>query len=218
MERPLVMAYHLVWTGYGHWLPNDPRGSMSRLVRTSHVAELGDPHYGRRRIQPSSATIRDFHEQAHAVLKHPVLIFSTDQIEAIGKVFGEAVSEHRYTCYACAIMPNHVHLIIRKHRQDAEQMIDHFQIASRQRLLELSVAEAGHPIWTFGGWFDFLDHPREMRSLIRYIERNPSERGLPPQSWPFVKKYDGWPLHPGHNPNSPWARRLRAWERERRGD
>jgi hypothetical protein len=32
---------------------------------------------------------------------------------------------------------------------------------------------------------------------------------LPVQQWMFVKPYDGWPLHPGHNPNSPYAKRLR---------
>jgi hypothetical protein len=33
--------------------------------------------------------------------------------------------------------------------------------------------------------------------------------GLPAQKWPFVNPYDGWPLHPGHSPNSPYAKRLR---------
>ena len=24
-QNPIVIAYHLVWTAYGTWLPNDPR-------------------------------------------------------------------------------------------------------------------------------------------------------------------------------------------------
>ena len=28
--------------------------------------------------------------------------------------------ERNYTCYGCAIMPDHVHLLIRKHRDQAE--------------------------------------------------------------------------------------------------
>ena len=29
----LVIAYHLIYTTYGFWLPNDPRGSWSDFVR-----------------------------------------------------------------------------------------------------------------------------------------------------------------------------------------
>ena len=26
-DHPIVIAHHLIWTAYGWWLPNDPRGS-----------------------------------------------------------------------------------------------------------------------------------------------------------------------------------------------
>ena len=29
----MVLAYHLIFTAYGFWLPNDPRGSWSDFVR-----------------------------------------------------------------------------------------------------------------------------------------------------------------------------------------
>ena len=60
-----------------------------------------------------------------------------------------------------------------------------------------------------GGWKVFLDHPDEVRRTICYIDKNPDQVGLPAQQWPFVAPYDGWPPHPGHSPNSPYARRLR---------
>ena len=34
------------------------------------------------------------------------------------------------------------------------------------------------------------------------------------QHWDFVKPYDQWPLHEGHNPDSPYAKGLRGWKRE----
>ena len=46
----MVIAYHLVWTLYGWWLPNDPRGSMSRTIASDVIAELGALHYTRKRI------------------------------------------------------------------------------------------------------------------------------------------------------------------------
>lgn len=30
----MVLAYHLIVTAYGFWLPNDPRGSWSDFVRS----------------------------------------------------------------------------------------------------------------------------------------------------------------------------------------
>jgi hypothetical protein len=67
-----------------------------------------------------------------------------------------------------------------------------------------------HPIRTRGGWKVFLDHPDDVRRTIRYIVNNPRHAGLPDQHWPFVTPYDGWPLHPGHSPNSPYVKRLKA--------
>lgn len=43
-----------------------------------------------------------------------------------------------------------------------------------------------------------------------YIERNPDPYRMPRQTYPFVRPYDGWPLHPGHSPNSPYAQALKA--------
>ena len=28
----MIYAFHLTWTTYGHWFPNDPRGSWSQEV------------------------------------------------------------------------------------------------------------------------------------------------------------------------------------------
>jgi hypothetical protein len=44
----MVVGHHLVWTVYGWWLPNDPRGSSSHEVRVPQVAELGELHHGRK--------------------------------------------------------------------------------------------------------------------------------------------------------------------------
>ncbi|MCH8044719.1 MAG: transposase [Planctomycetes bacterium] len=82
--------------------------------------------------------------------------FSNEQIDIIAGAFTEVVSEQPYTCYACAIMPDHVHLV------------------------------------------------------IRYVENNPIKQRMPGQNWPFVKTYDGWPLHPGHSRNSPYVKRMRG--------
>jgi REP element-mobilizing transposase RayT len=210
MGQPLVIAYHLIWTAYGCWLPNDPRGSGSRTIRSEILAELGELHFGRKRVQPAGKVVLQFNEQAADLLKHPLLTFDNPERRLIAEAFSQVMERERYTCYACAIMPDHVHAVVRKHKDTAEEMVDKLMEASRTKLIEAGRRAVTHPTWLAGhGWKVFLDHPDEVRRTIRYVQQNPIKIGLPAQSWSFVKVYDGWPLHPGHSPDSPYARRLR---------
>jgi REP element-mobilizing transposase RayT len=190
-----VIAYHLIWTNYGTWLPNDLRGSMSEVVYTPALAGLGEAHYGRRAVQPSRMSVRQFYRQAEPRLQFPVLCWTQEQIDDIGRVFADTIRTRKYTCYACAIMPDHVHVVIRKHKDSAEAMIDYFQTDSRLRFSSSGAAPPDHPIWTKGGWKRFLDSPETVRRRIRYVENNPIEVGLPRQDWSFVVPYDNWPFH-----------------------
>lgn len=208
-KNPIVITHHIMWTLYGWWLPNDPRGSTSRTIRNDILMELGELHFGRKHFQPASRTIKQFYEQAATVLTHPLLSFSSDEFSAVGESIGQAIYEFKYTCYACAIMPDHVHLVIRKHKDLAEEMIEKIQSLSRKRLVEIGRRTSEHPVWTRGGWKVFLDHPDEVWRTIQYVENNPTKIQLPSQNWSFVTQYDNWPLHPGHSPNSPYVRALR---------
>jgi REP element-mobilizing transposase RayT len=159
------------------------------------LAELGDAHLGRKQAQPRRHEVKAFYAHVDSRLRYNVIHFDSTECELIGKSFGESVFDHKYTCYACAIMPDHAHLVIRKHRDSAEKMIEKLQHESRARFIELGRAEEGHPVWTRGGWKVFLRLPAEVRSRIRYVENNPVKDGLPVQRWPFVVVYDNWPFH-----------------------
>ena len=209
MSQPLVIAYHLIWTAYGWWLPNDPRGSFSKAIDSDVLKELGGLHYGRKRVQPAGRVVREFYEKAVELLRFPLLTFDAPARDVIAQAFDDVIDRERYTCYACAVMPDHMHILIRKHKHLAEEMMDRLKEASRGRLQAEGYRTADHPTWTAGGgWKVFLDHPEEVRRTIGYIGKNPIKIGLPQQRWPFVKVYDDWPLHPGHSPNSPYAKRL----------
>ncbi|HTU17112.1 MAG TPA: transposase, partial [Gemmataceae bacterium] len=174
------------------------------------LAQLGEIHYGRKKVQPANRDVRRFYEQAAALLRHRLLSLGEEARQEIASVWEGVIENERYTCYACAIMPDHIHILLRKHKHQAEDMMEALKNASRDRLLSGGCWPADHPIWTGGGgWKVFLDHPDEVCRTIGYIDGNPRSAGLPDQHWRFVKVYDGWPLHPGHNPNSPYARRLR---------
>src|SRR5205814_6341889 len=117
---PMVLAHHLIWTAYGWWLPNDPRGSSSHEIRVEKIADLGEIHLGRKKIQPSRKELLDFFAASRDVLAHQPMIFTPDDIQFVGKCIGETIHARGYTCYACAVMPDHVHLLIRRHRDKAE--------------------------------------------------------------------------------------------------
>jgi REP element-mobilizing transposase RayT len=188
----MVAGFHLVWTAYGWWLPNDPRGSSSHEIRVERIAELGELHQGRKLIQPPSREIRAFYEQAKEVLRHPLLTFDEADRQLIGDSFRDVIVAQRYTCYACAIMPDHVHALIRKHKHHAEEMITNLQAASKEALVVANRRDPEHPVWGGPGWKVFLYTQDDMRRTVRYIRENPRKGGLPEQLWDFIKDYNGW--------------------------
>lgn len=195
----MIIGHHLMWTAYGWWLPNDPRGSMSRHVAIEPIARLGEHHYGRKDIQPRSQEIRKFYQQAKDVLTYELLTFESEDVEFVARSFAETITAERYTCYACAIMPDHVHLLIRKHRDRAEDMIEKLQDASREALKEAKRRSLEHPVWGSGpGWKVFQNSSRQMQITINYIRQNPVKIGRPIQEWDFFTPYDGWV--PGGHP------------------
>lgn len=210
MPNPIVIAYHIIFTAYGWWLPNDPRGSNSRSITTDIIADLGALHLGRKKIQPASRVIREFYERAAEVLKHELRTFTLEEARAIAAAFADAIEELGYTCWACVVMPDHIHLLIRKHKHTAEQMIEEIQLRSRKRLIVDGLRPADHPVWGGPGWKLFLDHPDDVWRTIKYIKDNPLKIRMPVQEYSFVKPYDNWPLHEGHSSNSPYVKRLRA--------
>jgi REP element-mobilizing transposase RayT len=191
-ELVMVAGFHLLWTAYGWWLPNDPRGSSSQEIRVEKIADLGELYHGRKRVQPSSAELRRFYERARDSLKHPLLTFEDKDIALIAHAFGRVLGERRYTCYACAIMPDHVHVLIRKHRDHAETMIERLQTASRDELIERGRRTSTHPVWGGPGWKVFLYTQQDVARIIGYVCDNPRKAGRAPQPRPFVRRYDGW--------------------------
>ncbi|MEX2138062.1 MAG: hypothetical protein WD894_02290 [Pirellulales bacterium] len=190
----MLAGYHLIWTAYGWWLPNDPRGSRSREIRCASIEALGELHYGPRRVQPAGRVIREFYEAAAEALRFPLLKFSPAEVDAIGQTFARVVRQRGYTCYGCAIMPEHVHLLIRKHRDQAGTMIDAFQEASRAAVCAKPQAGRGddHPVWGGPGWKVYLETCEDMWRTEEYIRRNPLGIEAPEQHWSFVRRYDGW--------------------------
>lgn len=193
----MVIGYHIILTGYGHWLPNDPRGSMSHAVYSPDLQPLAERHYGRRKVQPPVEELRAFFREAQKKLKHPILWFNDAERQAVADVIGNVVRGENLTCYACAVMSNHVHLLIRKYRLKAEMMSKLIVDRGRAALLEMGFADESHPIFSARCCHVFKSSIPAMRNCAAYIANNYRKGNTQKSEFDFVVKYNDWPFHNG---------------------
>lgn len=187
----MVIAYHVILTGYGHWLPNDPRGSMSATPRSGKLLTLGPMHFERKKTQPTREDLKSFYRDARERLEHETIWFDSPHREIIAQSFAEVVKVRRYTCLACAILRNHAHLMIRKHRERVETMIAELRTASGAALRSAQLSPPQHPVWSSDLFKRFLFTGDDVRRVARYIQDNPAKERLPPQQFGFVTEYRG---------------------------
>ena len=193
----MVLGYHVIFSAYGFWLPNDPRGSWSEFVgawdlfrtggkatKTTETHSLAkNPHDRQQRLQTKAALLRE-----------PVK-FTGIQARAVGRGFGAFVAKSGLKIWACAILPDHVHLVVGRFRYEIEKVVIALKGAATARLIEENIhpfrdlpPEKGLPPKCFvrGEWKVYLDSVDDVNRAIRYAENNPVKEGLRPQKWPFV--------------------------------
>jgi REP element-mobilizing transposase RayT len=185
----IIVAHHLILHGYGHWLPNDPRGSGSEVVREDKFVPLGAVHHGRKPVQPLRETLKTLYHSASPLLEHAPIWIDDAKRQSIGDAFGEVARRKRYTVWACAVLKNHAHLCIRRHRDDALLMWRHFAQESSHVLRLFADIDAGHPVWSNRPYKVFLYDREDVTRVVRYIESNPDNEGLAPQRWGFVSRF-----------------------------
>jgi REP element-mobilizing transposase RayT len=191
----MVIGYHLIITAYAWWLPNDPRGSTSHTIECDVLKELGELHFGRKKIQPPGGEIRAFYERADDLLKFDLLTFDDITAQVMADAFAQCIRDNHYTCWAGVIMRDHTHLCLRKHEHLAEEMIENFSLYSRRALIDAGLRPNGHPVWGSGGWKVFLGSPDDVKRTIHYIEQNPVKQHRPIQHYPWIRPYNNWPYH-----------------------
>jgi hypothetical protein len=100
MAHSVIIASHLVFHGYGHWLGNDPRGSGSTELRDPKFGPLGPIHHGRKRIQPPREELRRFYRSAEPLLNHQTIWFDDDMRQAIARAVESVIKKHSYALWA----------------------------------------------------------------------------------------------------------------------
>jgi REP element-mobilizing transposase RayT len=196
---PPIIAYHVIFSTYGFWLPNDPRGSGSSAVWAKHLRRFGPPtKVATRRSVAAVPHDRLQRRAAKAALLHPAIHFNGRQALSVSQGIAEVATNWQLPIYAAALMPDHVHLVIARRKLRAEDWVGHFKRAASKQLR----ADERHPFanqadargrlpscWAGGGWKVYLHTAVEILRAVDYVEQNPVRAGLREQPWSFVTPY-----------------------------
>ncbi|HEV3262493.1 MAG TPA: hypothetical protein VG013_36915 [Gemmataceae bacterium] len=192
----MILGSHVIFSAYGFWLPNDPRGSWSDFVGSWELFRFGPAT----KVDVRHSVAAHAHDPALRLaakesLKYPAVHFTGLQARAIGRGFEAFVRRSGVVVWACAILPEHVHMVLARHRYVVEQIVNLLKGKSTAELL----AENLHPLdacktptsrlpkcWGRGQWKVFLDTEADVRRAIDYVEQNPIKEGKPAQHWSFV--------------------------------
>jgi REP element-mobilizing transposase RayT len=168
MEPVMIHGYHVILPMYGFWLPNDPRGSWSDYVRRWEIAKFGKPLKTLERKELNELTeeeIRD-RDEAKAVLCYPPVSISDDQAITVAEGFRIQTLKSNYTIWACAIMPEHTHMVLARHSYHVERMVNLLKGSTTTEMmkvgnhpLKLHAAPGERPprMWSAHEWKVFLD-------------------------------------------------------------
>src|SRR3569833_299069 len=120
----MIVGYHCIFSAYGFWLPNDPRGSWSDFVGAWELYRYGE-------ATKTTARRSIAHEQhdrqrrlaAKRSLQRPPVAFNGLQARAVGRGFAAYVERWKIPVWACAILPDHIHIVVGRPHIDIEQVI-----------------------------------------------------------------------------------------------
>jgi hypothetical protein len=200
--RRTVHGVHLCWGTYGFWLPNDPRGSGSREVFADHLKPFGDATFvgDRKRSRARQGHDRTLRRAAKQSLMRPAVLFDGDQARCVAVAFGELLAELDIPVWACAVLPDHVHLVVGPSAIHGDVLSQRL----KGRATKALVAAGLHPFlgeldddgqvpkcWQEKQWPVCKFDPPSVRQAIRYVEDNPLKEGKRRQTWSFVIAYTG---------------------------
>jgi len=176
----MIIAYHAIFTTYGTWLPNDPRGSYSKEIYNEQLRMLGTIKYGRQNPTPAKEKLMTFWTMAAPRISRPPFYFDNRSREIVAGAFGSVIQRLGVKVPACAIMNDHVHILILRCQYRIEYLVNQLKGAATRDL------KLQHTPWTRGCWKVFITDNEALLAAVKYIQSNPTCAGLAPQHWNFV--------------------------------
>ena len=182
----MIIAFHSIFTAYGFWLPNEPRGSWSEFVASWELRRFGPAtKVNVRRSIAAKPYDRSLKSRMQTALKSDPVHFTGEHAKCIGRSFAETP----YVIHACAVLPEHVHLVLAHTERDIRKVAGHLKSMGTRALREMGYFADRSP-WADHGWNVFLNSPSDVERAIRYVERNPIREGKRQQRWQCTVPFD----------------------------
>jgi REP element-mobilizing transposase RayT len=195
----MILGAHVIISAYAFWLPNEPRGSWSDFVRSWELFRFGpatkvDTH----RSVAKRPYDRAKRRQMIDALDHEPVLFSGKQALAIAHGFAAEVKHSGCIIHACAVLPDHSHLVLPRHTYDFDKLINRLKGSATRKLKEYGLHPfASEPYrngklpspWGRKWWTVYLDSDADMTRASTYVENNPLKEGKKKQNWKFVVPY-----------------------------
>ena len=200
----MVHGYHLILPMYGFWLPNDPRGSWSEYVRCWELVRFGKATQSvdRKGFDHLTGSEIQRREAAKKALKFSAVSLTGVQAAGVGRGFAIKIAASNYTVWACAILPEHTHLVVARHSYKIETVANLLKGAATRQLKDDGLHPLREfrtsnnkipPMWAGQQWKVFLDDETAIDEAINYVETNPEKENKPRQNWSFVTRFAGLP-------------------------
>ena len=192
----MVRAYYIVFSCYGFWLPNDPRGSWSDFVAAWDLYRAGGSatKVNTRASLAGQSYDKTKANEVKSQLNYPPVILTGIQARSVANGFASTCTKSALVIHACAILPDHIHLVIARHRYPIEQVVNLLKGNATKRLradgLDPFPEGVRHTPWSAGLWKVFLNSPESIWKAIQYVDANPVKDGKRAQHWNFVRPYE----------------------------
>jgi len=193
----VILALHFIFSAYGFWLPNDPRGSWRDVIREFELLKFGPATKVRNNeFVAHKAHDRQLRLKAKESLRYKPVRFNGQQALAIAQGFESAQTQAGYHYLALAILPDHVHLLMKPKGTDHDRIARHLKSRATRRLSELNLHPFGHlpksdgqipTPWGRNHWAVFVSEQAHLKSAVSYIKRNPVKHGFKVQRWKIVE-------------------------------
>jgi len=152
---------------YGPATKTDSRRSLARVT-----------HDGERRLAAKQA------------LRYPPVEITGIQAVTVVAGFAKACQEGGYRIHACAVLPEHVHLVVGAHPRDIRQIVGHAKSRATRLLRESGQWHEEKPLWGDHGWNVRLEDLPAVTRAIGYVNANPEKEGKKRQRWSLVTPFD----------------------------
>ena len=155
----MVLGYHFIFSAYGFWLPNDPRGSWSDTIRVYELLQFGPAT----KINATESVAHAPHDRAlrlkaKQALRYDPVHFTGIQARAIARGLKAKAT-------------------MRLNAEGLHPLADHPR------------ADGTLPSsWARNYWCPFIDSVEYLTQAISYVENNPVRCGLKAQAWNCVVK------------------------------